>query len=291
MKILLSISTLLLFQITHADLPLTVENLISDKGKVTLEMGLTYGNNKVNDTKTSGYIPVQISDTSFINIPTVIRNEQIQNEYLIANIGVKYGVVKNLDVSLRSNFVYSSNRFLEPNSSEKSKIDTDIADISIGANYQFLQDAKYPALVGFMETTVLEKGEDKNSNFSNWTLGFTIYRSYDPIVLSLTTGYKSSFKRKINSLDEYKPADLLFINPQVAFSANDRISLIAGLNFKYLSDQKFNAKIISKKRNNLDYSFGMGYGITDISNLNLIATIRQDFNNSSDVRLIYTKKL
>ena len=41
----------MLFQLSHADLPLTVENLISDKGKITTEFGLTYGNNKINNTK------------------------------------------------------------------------------------------------------------------------------------------------------------------------------------------------------------------------------------------------
>lgn len=293
LKILLFICSSCVFQIARADLPLTVENLISDKGKVTIEAGLTYGNNKISNAKTVGYIPVQISDTSFVNVPTVIRNEQVQNEYIIANIGAKYGVIQNLDVSLRTNFLYSSNRFLDVDATEKSKTDSDIADISVGANYQFLQDAKYPALVGFIETTVFEKGENKNSNFSNWTVGFTSYRSYDPMVLSLTAGYKYSLEREFDHINDYKPADLLFINPQFAFSANDRISLIAGLNFKYLSDQKFNNQIVSKKRNNLDYSFGfgLGYGVNDQSNLNLITTIRQDFDNSSEVRLVYNKKL
>ena len=291
LKLLLFICSSCVFQIAYADLPLTVENLISDKGKVTIEAGLTYGNNKISNAKTVGYIPVQISDTSFVNVPTVIRNEQVQNEYIIANIGAKYGVIQNLDVSLRTNFLYSSNRFLDVDATEKSKTDSDIADISVGANYQFLQDAKYPALVGFIETTVFEKSENKNSNFSNWTVGFTSYRSYDPMVLSLTAGYKYSLEREFDDINDYKPADLLFINPQFAFSANDRISLIAGLNFKYLSDQKFNNQIVSKKRNNLDYSFGLGYGVNDQSNLNLITTIRQDFDNSSEVRLVYNKKL
>ncbi len=274
---------------SYADLPLTVENIIAEQGKTTLELGLTYGNNKISDTSVGGYIPVQIADTSFVNVPTFINDEKIQNEFLIASIGAKYGIVKNLDISLRSNFLYKSNRYLSTETHEASSSDTDLVDISLGANYQFLQDAKHPALVGFIETTAVEKGEHKNSYFSDWTLGFTTYRSYDPIVLSLTSGYKYSEKREIDQNQDYKPADLFFLNPQIAFAANDRISLIGGFNFKSSGDQKINNRVIEKKRNNLDYSFGMGYGVSDQSNLNITATMRQEFDNSSEIRLNYSK--
>lgn len=255
-----------------------------------MELGMTYGNNKINNTKVGGYIPVQISESSFINVPTNIRNEQLQNEYLVTTLGLKYGLKKDLDVSLRTNLLYTSNRFLDVNSAEKSQTNTDISDISLGLNYQFLQDAKYPALVAFLETSVFEKNEKKNSTFSGWSIGITTYRSYDPIVLSLTTGYKYNLKRKINSLDEYKPANLFFFNPQIGFAANDRISLIAGLNFKTIDTQEFNNRVVEKKRNNIDYSFGIGLGLDNKSNLNILATTRQDFNNSNEIRLNYNRK-
>lgn len=274
----------------YADLPLAVENIIAKKGETTLELGLAYGNNKISDAKIGGYTPVQISDTSFVNVPTSFNDEQIQNEFLIATIGAKYGIVKNLDLSLRANGLYKSNRYLSTETLEKSSTDTDVIDITLGANYQLLQDAKYPALLGFIESTAFEKGEQKNEYFSAWSIGLTTYRSYDPIVLSLTTGYKHSLSREIESDLHYKPSDLFFLNPQVAFAANDRISLIAGFNFKFLGNQKLNRQVIEKKRNNLDYSFGLGYGLSDTSNLNLVTTIRQDFDNSSEVRLNYSNR-
>ena len=290
MKKTLGLCFLGFFQHAHADLPLTIENLISDKGKITTDFGMTYGNNKINNTKVGGYIPVQISDTSFINVPTNIKNEQLQNEFLVTTLGLKYGLIKNLDVSLRTNVLYTSNRFLDINSQEQSKNDIDISDISIGLNYQFLQDAKYPALVAFLETSIFEKNENKNSTLSSWSTGITTYRSYDPIVLSLTTGYKYSLERKINTIDEYKPASLFFFNPQIAFAANDRISLIAGFTFKAIDSQKLNGKILENQRNNIDYSFGASFGLTDKENLNILATSRQDFNNSNEIRLNYTRK-
>lgn len=57
--------------------------------------------------------------------------------------------------------IYKSNRYLDIDSSidssKQSTTDIDLADISIGLNYQFLQDAKYPALLGFIDSTALKK--------------------------------------------------------------------------------------------------------------------------------------
>lgn len=290
MKRLIGLCTLCFFQLSHADLPLTVENLISDKGRFTTELGMIYGNSKINNTKLGGYVPVQVSESSFINIPTNINNEQLQNEYLVTTLGLKYGLMKDLDISLRTNFLYTSNRPLNINSNQESQKYTDVSDVTIGLNYQLLQDSKYPALVAFLETSILEKNKKESSNFSSWSTGVTTYRSYDPIVLSLTTGYKHNLKRNINTEGEYKPADLFFFNPQIAFSANDRISLIAGLTFKALNEQKINSIVVEKKRNNIDYNFGVGLGLDNKSNLNIQTTIHQDFNNSHDIRLNYSRK-
>lgn len=290
MRKLIALCTLTISPILYADIPLTVESLISDKGKFIAEFGIAYGNNKTSNTKIGGYFPVQISDTSFVNIPINIQNERIQNEYLITTFGLKYGVSKDFDINLRTNLLYTSNQSLEVSSDQKSKNDIDISDITVGVNYLFVQDDVYPALVGFLETNIFEKNLDTKSNFSSWSLGITTYRSYDPIVLSLTAGYKYSLERKINSIDNYKPADLFFFTPQIAFAANDRISLVGGFNFKATSNQKLNSKIFEKKRNSLDYNFGVGYGLTDKSNLNVIATLRQDFDNSNEIRLIFNQK-
>ncbi|MCR0012456.1 hypothetical protein L2645_16260, partial [Acinetobacter baumannii] len=68
------------------------------------------------------------------------------------------------------------------------------------------------------------------------------------------------------------------------------ISLIAGFTFKAIDSQKLNGKILENQRNNIDYSFGASFGLTDKENLNILATSRQDFNNSNEIRLNYTRK-
>lgn len=272
----------------HADLPLLLENTIATQGKYTIDLGTIYSNTKVNNPKFSNYNLIQISPSSFISIPNTISSEPIQNEYLVTTIGLKYGIFQNLDIGLRTNFLYNSNKYLNPNSQEKSTSEIRFSDLSINMNYQFLQDGKYPAILGFIETSLLEKNEYQNTNFSNWSLGITAYKSYDPIVLSLTTGYRYNLPRKVTNEDKYLPGNLLFINPQVSFVANEKISLIAGLNFKSTNSDKFNNRVIERKNSSLDYSFGVGIALSRVSNFNFLGTIKEDFNNSSEIHLNYS---
>ena len=89
MKKIIASCSLCFFQLSHADLPLTVENLISDKGKITTEFGLTYGNNKINNTKVGGYIPVQINAIRQNQIWGVMANTRSQASNIVGRNGIR----------------------------------------------------------------------------------------------------------------------------------------------------------------------------------------------------------
>ena len=274
------------------DLPLSVENYVAERGKIKLESGLVYSNIKTKNYNTGVYAPIYVGYNAYINVPRTVTKSRIQDDILIATVGVKYGLTKKMDIYSRTNSIYRSTRPIETNSDTQSTSSTNFSDLSLGANYQFTQDAKYPALIGFFETSLIEKGVDKMSHFRSFTTGFTTYRSYDPIVLSLSAGYRHNLSRTHEEPTysyEYTPSNLFFLNPQIAFSANDKISLIAGLNFKNVGAVKLNNQTYEKSHNDMDYSFGVGFGLSDQSNLNFTTTIKQTFEaSSSDFRLNYT---
>lgn len=279
---------LLLSTYVYADLPLTVENLISDKGKITFESSLTYGNNQSKNIQVVGSIPVQVGANTYINLPTSLGNSELQTDYLVANIGAKYGISQKADLGMRINGVYQTQRNLNVNSQQKNS-STDLTDIALTGTYQILDDAKYPAVVAFSDIGLLEKRQGKNTYLSNFSLGFTTYRSYDPVVLSLSAGYKHYFDKAVNN-DKIQPSNIFFINPQVAFVANDRVSLLTGVNFKHISSQKKNHIVQTKQRNDTDVHFGLGYGLNNHANITFMATLKQGFENSNEFRLSYSKK-
>lgn len=60
----------------QADLPLTVEDLITDKGKLKLDMSLTYANSDRRGVATGEPITIQTGPTSFVTLPTAIGELQ-----------------------------------------------------------------------------------------------------------------------------------------------------------------------------------------------------------------------
>lgn len=57
----------------YADQPLTIEDMMTDKGKLKLETSLTYLNSENNHAELAAPVYIQTGVTSFIPIPTKIQ--------------------------------------------------------------------------------------------------------------------------------------------------------------------------------------------------------------------------
>ena len=60
------------------------------------------------------------------------------------------------------------------------------------------------------------------------TIGVTFYRATDPLVFSLTTGFRPVFARTVQGR-RVDPADTFFINSRVAFAANNEVTITGGV--------------------------------------------------------------
>ncbi|MBT9158679.1 MAG: hypothetical protein DDT36_01697 [Firmicutes bacterium] len=70
--------------VAHADLPLTVEALITDKGKVKLGLSVAYANADQQGLATAEPTIVQTGPTSFVTLPTLIGEQAGQPMQLAA---------------------------------------------------------------------------------------------------------------------------------------------------------------------------------------------------------------
>jgi len=71
----------------RADLPLTVENLITDKSKFKLDLSVTYANLDRQGVFTGEPITVQTGATSFVSLPTLIGESRGNSDSVVGTLG------------------------------------------------------------------------------------------------------------------------------------------------------------------------------------------------------------
>lgn len=216
----------------YADQPLTIEDMMTDKGKWKLETSITYLNSENNRAELAAPVYIQTGATSFIPIPTEIQENGSNTDMLVGTLGLRYGLTGNTDIYGSGSYLWHEERKLDGNGKTRNK---QMSDISAGISHTFLKDGKNPALIAFLESTVYEKSRNKASSGKSWLIGATTYKAIDPIVLSLTAAYRINGSKTLSDGIRYKSGNYLLLNPNISFAANDRISLTGGI--QWLSRQ------------------------------------------------------
>lgn len=266
-----------------ADLPLTVEDLITDKGKVKLDASLAYANSDRQGISTAEPITVQTGPTSFVTLPTVIGESQGNSDSLVGTLGVRYGLTGKAEIYARGSHLYNSSRNSNV-SGISSNSDRRFADAWAGVNYQFKKDDDTPAVLGFLEVALREKHRESSSSFKSALLGVTTYTAMDPVVFSLTAAYRVNQSRKDGAAG-YEPGNLLLFNPSIAFAVNDRVTLTTGVQWTNRQADRLDGTAQDFRRTSSDLLLGVGYGISKGSTITLTFKANASGSNGADLRL------
>src|SRR6218665_3054382 len=84
-----------------ADLPLTVENLITEKGKIKLDLSLSYAKADRQGVSTAAPIRVQVGPTSLVTLPTQIVEHVDKSDIAVAALGLRHGLTAKAEVYAR----------------------------------------------------------------------------------------------------------------------------------------------------------------------------------------------
>lgn len=266
-----------------ADLPLAIEDLITDKGKLKLDMSLAYTNIERDGLETAEPLLVQTGATSFVTLPTKIGELKSNTDALIATVGLRYGLTSNAEIYTRASYLYRDNRSSGLSGIENETTDQ-LVDSWLGLNYQFSQDNETPALLGFVEEALYEKHIKDTSSGKSTLFGMTTYRAIDPIVLSLSTAYRWNQARDDGDIS-YQPGNYLLFNPSLAFAVNDRITLTGGLQWINKKEDRYNGAAQGFRRTSTDMTLGFGYGVAKGNTLNLSFNTAASGQNRADLRL------
>lgn len=258
---------MLLSSAASADLPLTVESLITDKGKFKVDTSLSYSNNERQGVMTGEPVTIQTGETSFITLPTQFGESKQNIDVLVGTLGFRYGVSHKAEVYTRSSYLYRNTRsdgLSETESSNKNRF----VDSWLGLNYQFSQDNDTPAFLDFVEGALYEKHQKSHSSGKSWKVGATVYRAIDPVVLSLTSSFQWNQKRNDGDVN-LQPGNHVSLRPSVAFAVNDRVTLTTGFQWMNRQADRYNNQSQGFRRTSTDVTLGLGYGVSKGNTLNL----------------------
>lgn len=265
----------------YADLPLTIEDIMTDKGKWKLETSLTYLNSENSRAALAAPVYIQTGATSFIPIPTEIQENGSNTDMLAGTLGLRYGLTGNTDIYGSGSYLWHEERKLDGNGKTRNKR---MSDVSAGISHTFLKDDKNPALIGFLESTVYEKSRNKASSGKSWLIGATTYKAIDPVVLSLTAAYRINGSKTLSSNTKYKAGNYWMLNPNISFAANDRISLTGGIQWLGKQPDRLDGKKESARNTSTYAHFGAGFGFTKTTALNASARFNVSGQSSSELK-------
>jgi hypothetical protein len=280
----LLVAVLLFFSNTvRAELPLTVEDLLTGKGKFKLDASLTYSNAERQGVATGDVVVLQTGPVSFVSLPAQVSERRSNTDSIVATVGLRYGFDARAEVYLRSSYLRSETRTIDSGTSHQSG-ENRLADAWLGGIYQLKSDDATPAVLVFAELAVRERHMSSSKSFKSMMVGTTAYKAIDPVVLSLTATYRFHRVREDGGTD-FKPGNLFLLNPGVAFAVNDKVTLTTAMQWTNHAAGVRGNREQGLRRTSSDLLLGLGYGISKESTLNLSFKSNVSGSHGADLRL------
>jgi len=272
-----------------SDLPITIEDLLTEKNEFRVEFRINYANADGKNVNTR-FDSVQTGSGNFILLPVDVSNQRKNSDVVALTLGARYGITAKTEL-------YSRLTALADDVRTQNEIETDNSssqrwhELVIGINHQFSEENDTPALLGFAEISAIENTDMDKSNFvygKSGQIGFTTYRSIDPVVLSLTAGYRYAGSRHVDG-QQVDPGDLVFINPSLGFAINNEVTVSGGALFRFRGKDKAEGDNSGMRTSQTDLGFGLGYAISkDVTlHFNILADISGDTGAQTGFNLSY----
>lgn len=273
----------------HADLPLTIEDLLTAQNRWRLELGAVYANAERTSAQSGQPIQVQTSPTSFITIPTFVGAIRENSDTLILTPGLRYGLSGDTELYARSSWLSSTSRITLGTTSQ-TQSNSQFGDAWMGINHRFVREDDHPAWLGFAEIALAENQNNHTHAAKSALIGLTTYRTTDPLVLALTAAYRLNRPHTVND-STYQGGDSLLINPSISFAANQVATLSAGFSWRRQQPENLNGIAQGAVLTRTDLNLGLGYSYDERTTLNALLRGNLSGGSSAEIGVTATFKL
>ncbi len=278
-----------------ADLPLTVEGMLTAQNRWRAELGINYANIEQRGVSTGQPVSIQVSATQFVNIPTQIGGARFNSDTVVLSPGLRYGASENTELYGRTSWLGDSTR-IQGVSGTDSQYNSRFDSLWLGINHKFIEEGESPALLGFAEIAALERSylssvaDAQDYSGRAGLIGATTYRVIDPIVLSFTGAYRINAPRSINN-QSYTPGNFLLLSPSLAFAVNSDITLSAGLLWRNTRPDVINGQDQSLLRTSTDFNLGLAWLWSERSVLNFSSKANLSGSGGAELGMTWVYKL
>lgn len=222
----------------YADVPLTVEGLLSG----------------------GGVLRVEASALLSVREEVAPDGSHHYSDGLFGSLALRYGLTPDTELALRGSGTIHDTRSIDFLSGVQSKVTSRFQSVSVAASYRLLADTTTPGVLTFLEIDLLQNIATDGNEFvpvRSGMLGFTIHRTIDPVLLSLTGGYRMTLPRVVSN-QTVDPGDTVFLNPGIGFAVNNEVTLTGSAHLAVVGEDIFEGAIGRPRHTIIKTSVGVG---------------------------------
>ena len=263
---------ILLFNISFAEKPIRVDNLLTEENKFKLDITLSYSNIQTS-SNLSASETFQTQNGDFITIPTYLGISKSNRDYTNFNLTFRYGFSKDLELFTSIDGYKTNTKFTLP-----KKIFSQSAigfnALHIGATYQLKPEGETPSLLIGASTQLIGKTKFNNKTFTHHLKSFRIFAtsfySVDPIVFMLSSSYSFNNSKNLGKIKR-DDADIFTLTPQIYFAVNPYTSINWGIKYKHFGKTTIDGTPISNSGSSLSFTTGATYEFSQNTFINVNA--------------------
>jgi hypothetical protein len=238
-----------------AEIPLSPEEILSKKGQVRIDMGIS----------------ALIDQNQRIQTDPSLVLERRENQQYASTIGFSYGITSRVEVTGAVSGDISKTRVDTESDSVSSPYSKDFRDISLGMGWLVSREGDYPALLLTAGGVAVERDtlnfQGKSFHDLAWFRGFDIgaslYKQVDPVVLLANIDYQVNLKRKVKELS-FRPGKSISGSMLAIFGANERLSISGGIAVGSESSGNINGVSVGRKQTAVSLINGVSLALTSI---------------------------
>ena len=267
-----------------AELSLSVNDVITGRGQFKSEMSITYANIDRRYLTLGESLVIQTGPTSFLSVPSDIRERNINSDTFVSVVGARYGLSTDSECYVRISSTRShQRRFIEKSIGDQ--VITDVSDAWLGIAHQIKAQDAVPPIYGFLELAIEERVSQSSTNFNTLSIGVTSYKVVDPVVFSLAVSGRHGKQRLARSLP-YQPGNIYMVNPSITLAVNDQVTITGGVQWTWMEADRVNNTDIGIDRSSTDLMTGVGYVVSDRSTINTSLNVNASGQSGAEVRMV-----